>query len=346
MKTVSVADLARQEGQVITAFFLVQSKDARSTREGKPYLAVKLGDRTGQIEARIWDLNENIEEFDEGDLIKAEGTVDAYRGQTLLKLRRVRRAREGEVELAEFLPATKENVGELYDELLNIARSVNREPLQGLLLSILTDEEVALRLKRAPGGKTIHHAVLGGLLEHIVSLCRLCRLVAGHYPETDLDLLLTGAILHDLGKIYELSYERGFDYTTAGKLVGHINLGLETINRKMDDIAGFPHSLRLLVQHMILSHHGRLEFGSPVTPRFREALMLHYLDDLDSKMALIREELAAADQAGKPGDWTDWIRAIERPLLRQEQFLEEGLEEAPPAGELFAHEDGGKTKKP
>jgi 3'-5' exoribonuclease len=345
VKKLHVTDLAQQEGRVITDYFLVQSKDTRATRDGKPYLALKLSDRTGQIEARVWDVNTDIEEFAADDLVKVEGQVDVYRGQTQLKVRRIRRVRDGEAELADFQPATREDVEALYEELVNIARSVNREPLQALLLAVLTDEELVPRLKRAPGGKKIHHAVLGGLLEHIVSLCRLCRLTAENYPDVDLDLLLTGAILHDVGKVQELSYERGFDYTTEGKLVGHINLGLEFLNRKMDEIAGFPHPLRLLVQHMILSHHGRLEFGSPVTPRFREAIMLHYLDDLDSKLAAVRAELEGAEATGKEGEWTDWNRALERPLLRQERFLEEALEEAPPAEELFAHEPEPARKK-
>lgn len=346
MKSIRVTDLANHEGQVITAYFLVQSKDTRSTKDGKPYVAVRLSDRTGQVEGRIWDLTGDIDEFEADDVVKVEGMVDAYRGKMQVKIRRARRARDAEVELADFLPATEEDVDALYDELLAIARSVNREPLQQLLLSVLTDEEIVPRLKRAPGAKVMHHAVLGGLIEHVVSLCRLCRLAAENYPEADADLLLTGAILHDIGKVYELSYERGFDYTTAGRLVGHVQLGLELVNRKMDELAGFPHTLRLLVQHMVVSHHGRLEFGAPVTPRFREAVMLHYLDDLDSKMGAMRAELAAAEAAGKPGEWTDWNRALERPLLRQERFLDEALEEAPPAGELFAPETHTKARKP
>ena len=343
MMSFHAAELAQHEGEVITAFFLVQSKESRSTRGGKPFLVLRLSDSTGMIEARGWNPERDIGEFAAGDVVKVEAQVDAYRGQTQLKVLKLRQARADEASHSDFLPTTQYDVEEMYEELLGVAGGVNREPLQALLTGILTDEEIAPKLKRAPAAKLMHHAVLGGLLEHIVSLCRLCRRVAENYPEVDLDLLLTGAILHDIGKVYELGYERGFDYTTEGRLVGHIHLGLELVNRKMDGVDGFPQPLRLLVQHMILGHHGRLEFGSPVTPRFREAVLLHYLDDLDSKMDAIRRELAAAEVSGKEGDWTDWNRSLDRPILRQERFLDETPEEAPADEELGA--DGKGIKK-
>ncbi|MCH7766312.1 MAG: HD domain-containing protein [Acidobacteria bacterium] len=343
MKSPTVADLAQHENQVVTAFFLVQSKQVRSTRDGKPYLALRLSDRTGVVEARLWDGVEDVAgSVEQDDVVKVEAVVEPYRGQLQLKLRRLRRAQENEVDLADFLPATREDVAALYEELLEVARGVGNAHLRELLLAVLTDAELAPRLKRAPGAKTLHHAYLGGLLEHVVSLCRLCRLAAQHYPDVDVDLLLTGAILHDLGKVYELSYERSFDYTTEGKLVGHIAIAVELVGRKMDAVAGFPRPLRTLVQHLLLSHHGRLEFGSPVTPRFREALLLHYLDDLDSKMEAIRGELASAEQSGRAGEWTDWNRALERPLLDREKFLQQALADAPPAETLF---DSGPGKK-
>lgn len=343
MKPVYVADLAAQEGQTITSFFLVQSRSVRSTREGNPYLALRLADRTGTVEGRMWEGVEEVEgEFDPDDVVKVEAVVEPYRGRPQLKIRRLRRATEDEVEPADYLPATQADVEALYGELLETARSVENQYLRELLVAAVTDDEITPRLKRAPGAKVMHHAYIGGLLEHIVSLCRLCRLTAQNYPEVDLDLLLTGAILHDMGKVYELSYERSFDYTTEGRLLGHIAIALEWLGRKMDAIAGFPAKLRLLLQHLLLSHHGRLEFGSPVTPRFREAVMLHYLDDLDSKMEAVRAELAAAETSGQSGDWTEWSRALERPLLRQEKFLAEKLAEAPPAETLF---DTGPAKK-
>jgi 3'-5' exoribonuclease len=323
MKAVTVAALAEHESQVITSFFLVQSKEVRSTREGKPYLALRLGDRTGTVEARLWDGLDALEEFDRDDVVKVEAGVESYRGKVQLKLRRVRRAEAGEYELADFLAETEKDVEALYAELLETAHGVGNGHLRGLLLAVLEDAELAPRLKQAPGAKTLHHAYRGGLIEHVVSLCRLCKLAAQNYPEIDVDLLLTGAILHDLGKVHELSYERSLDYTTVGNLIGHITLGLEIVGRKMDALQGFPPELRILVQHLILSHHGKLEFGSPVTPRFPEAVLLHYLDDIDSKMEAVRSSLAAADSAGREGNWTDWNRSLDRFLLRRDQFFPE-----------------------
>ena len=338
MKDITVLDLARHEGQVITAFFLVQAKETRTTRDGKPYLALRLTDRTGMVEARMWDgVAETEQEFDRSDVVKVEALVESYRNRTQLKLRRLRKAQEDEVTAADYLPQTTQDVEALYQELLEVAGGVGHAHLRALLLAVLEDAELIEPLKRAPASKTLHHAYAGGLLEHIVSLCRLCRLAAQNYPEVDLDLLLAGAVLHDIGKVYELSYERALDYTTVGNLVGHITLGVEMVNRKMDGVEGFPAELRVLVQHLILSHHGRLEFGSPVTPRFYEALLLHYLDDVDSKMETIRSSLAAAEASGREGEWTDWNRSLERFLLRREKFTAHE-EAAKPEPRLFDNE--------
>jgi len=351
MKQLFVSDLPQQENQTITAFFLVQMKSLRTTREGKPYLALRLGDRTGTVEARMWDeVDEVAAGFDQSDVVKVEGTVENYRGEWQLKLRRLRRAQPDEVEVVDFLPQTREDVEALYAELLAVARGVGNEHLRALVLSVLEDPELMPRLKRAPGAKTIHHAFLGGLLEHVVSLCRLSRLAAQNYPEIDLDLLLTGAILHDVGKIHELSYERSLDYTTEGNLLGHISIAQDILTRKMEAIPGFPERLRTLVLHLLLSHHGRLEFGSPVTPKLREAVLLNFLDDIDSKMEAMRASLAAADAADRDGDWTDWNRALDRPVLRREKFMgEASAAKDPPKGEsgkLFEAEPARGAKKP
>ena len=348
MKSLYVADLPQQENQLITAFFLVQSKSVRSTREGKPYLALRLADRTGTVEARMWDEVAEVEpEFDQHDVVKVEANVEPYRNQLQLKIRRLRRARSDEVDLEDYLPHTTQDIEALYAELLEVARGVTNPHLRQLLLSVLEDAELGPRLKRAPGAKTLHHAYCGGLLEHVVSLCRLCRLAAQNYPEVDLDLLLTGAVLHDIGKVYELSYERSFDYTTEGNLLGHISMAQELLSRKMDAIEGFPERLRVLVQHLLLSHHGRLEFGSPVTPKVREAVLLHYLDDIDSKMEAIRAGLAAAETSERDGDWTEWNRALDRPLLRRERFLTEepAAEPATPGRESGSLFDSKPAKK-
>jgi 3'-5' exoribonuclease len=315
---VFVADLAQHENQVITSFFLVHSRETRSTKEGKPYLALRLGDQTGVIEARVWDESEDIGAFDAEDFVKVQARVELYRDQPQLKIEKLRRARPEEISFADYFPRTQKDVEALYAELRGLAAGVTNPHLCALLLSVLDDEAIARKLKQAPGAKRIHHAYLGGLLEHIVSLCQLSVRVAAHYPALNLDLLLTGAVLHDLGKVDELSYPLAegeahpFDFTTPGRLLGHIVLELEIINRKLDALPDFPEELRRLVQHLLVSHHGRLEFGSPVVPQFLEAVVLHYLDDLDSKIATIQASLAAEPDAV----WTAWNRALERHLFR------------------------------
>jgi 3'-5' exoribonuclease len=328
MKPTYVADL--QAEQNVTSFFLVCDKEVRSTREGKPFLRLELGDRTGTVEARMWDNFEAAAgTIERDDFVKVQARVEVYRNKTQLALDRLRRAEPGEVDPADYFPHTTEDVEALYAKLREYVAGVGNPWLRRLLESVVEDPTIVPKLKRAPAAKTMHHACLGGLIEHVVSLCGLARVVAAHYPEADADLLMTGAILHDIGKIDELSYDRSFGYTTEGVLLGHIIMELEMLNKKMDAIEGFPPTLRTLVQHLIISHHGQYDFGSPKLPMFREALLLHYLDDLDSKMGAARATLAASDKA--EGDWSAWNAALARRLLRLEEYrrTEGGLAGAP-----------------
>ncbi len=314
MKPSYVSDLTPDTA--ITSFFLVCEKELRSTREGKSFLRLELGDRSGSIEARVWEGAEQIAgTFDRDDIVKVQARVESYRSKTQLAVDKVRRASAGEVDLADYFPHTKEDVEKLYLRLREHASAVRNPWLARLLASVVEDPAIVPRLKRAPAAKMMHHAFLGGLLENMISLCDLCRLVAGHYPELDFDLLMSGAILHDVGKLDELSYERSFNYTVEGQLLGHIILELELVTKKMDAIEGFPVDLKTLVKHLLISHHGRYEFGSPKLPMFPEALVLHYLDDLDSKVAAARAVLAS--EAGENG-FTAYSGALERRMLRVE----------------------------
>jgi 3'-5' exoribonuclease len=209
----------------------------------------------------------------------------------------------------------------MFGELRGYAESISNPWLKQLVLSLIADPEIARCYKRAPAAKVMHHAYLGGLLEHVISLCGMSRRVATHYPELDVDLLLTAAILHDIGKLEELCYERAIGYTTPGQLLGHIVMELETVTRAIDKIPGFPAPLKTVVQHVLISHHGQYEFGSPKLPMIREAMVFHYLDDLDSKLAAVR--VALATPSGDD-EWSAYSSALGRKFLKLDEFLQGG----------------------
>ena len=317
MKTPFVTDLNSE--QSITTFFLVHEKEIRNTREGKPYLRLELGDRSGTIEARMWDqFDVAAKDIGRDDFVKVNARVEIYRNKPQLSLQQLRRAKPEEVDLADFLPHTKEDVGKLYAQLLEYAGSIANPWLKKLVTGIISDPAIAAKYKRAPAAKVMHHAYLGGLLEHVISLCGLAKQIAAHYPELDVDLLLATAILHDVGKLDELCYERAVGYTIEGQLLGHIMMEFETVSKAMDAIEGFPANLKTVVQHLLISHHGQYEFGSPKLPMIREAMAFHYMDDLDSKLAAVRAALAV--DSGDP-EWSAYSGALGRKFLRLDQFL-------------------------
>ena len=319
MKSPLVSDLNSE--QSITTFFLVCEKEIRNTREGKPYLRLELGDRSGTIEARMWDQFETAAKgINRDDFVKVQERVEIYKNRPQLSVMQVRLAKPEEIDLADFLPQTKADVAKLYAQLLEFAASITNPWLKKLTTGILNDPAIAERYQRAPAAKVMHHAYLGGLLEHVVSLCGLAKQVAAHYPELDVELLLTAAILHDVGKLDELCYERAIGYTVEGQLLGHIVMEIETVSRAMNTIEGFPPNLKTVVQHLLISHHGEYEFGSPKLPMIREALVFHYLDDLDSKLAAARAALEA--DTGDP-DWSAYSGALGRKFLRLEGFLKD-----------------------
>jgi 3'-5' exoribonuclease len=317
MKTSFVTDLGTE--QTVTTFFLVHEKEIRNTREGKQYLRLELGDRSGTIEARMWDQFEAIaKEFGRDDFVKVQARVEIYKNRPQLALQQVRRAKPEEVDLADFLPHTKEDIGKLWAQLLEYANAIENPWLKQLVTGIISDPTVAACYKRAPAAKVMHHAYIGGLLEHVVGLCGLAKQVAQHYPELNLDLLLTVAILHDVGKLDELCYDRAIGYTTEGQLLGHIVMELETVTNAINAIVGFPANLKTVVQHLLISHHGQYEFGSPKLPMIREAMVFHYLDDMDSKMAAVRAALAV--ESGEE-EWSTYSAALGRKFLKLDAFL-------------------------
>jgi len=319
MKTGFVRDLA--DGQAVVSLFLVHEKEIRtSPRTGKSWLQLSLGDRTGTISAKMWDnFDSLVSTFDCDDVIHIRGRVKTYNGEKELTIEQIVPARDHDYEMGDFLPHTKYDVEKLYADLRASVASVTNPWLQKLLASIVEDPEIAPLLKRAPAAMSMHHAYIGGLLEHVVSLLGLANALCAHYTELDRDLVITGVILHDIGKTEELRYARRIDYTTEGRLLGHITIGAQIVRKKIDAIAGFPKPLAVLVEHLILSHHGSLEFASPVVPQTREALALHFLDDIDSKMAAARATIEAAESSGAV--WTDRNPALRRALARPDRYM-------------------------
>jgi 3'-5' exoribonuclease len=323
MKDIFIADLAKFENQPVTAFFTASMKSLRDKKDGGKYLALILKDRTGEMEARMWEnAAEASPEFEQGDVVKLKALVCRYQERLQLKVERIRAALDGEYDPVDFLPATTKDVEALWLELNGYVNSFRDPHLKALLRAFLDDPEIAAAFRQAPAAKAMHHAWLGGLLEHVVSLMGVCELAAKHYPEIHRDLLLAGAVLHDIGKLQELVWQRSFDYTIEGQLLGHITIGYGMIEKKLAALPDFPPRLRVLVEHIVLSHHGRYEFGSPKLPMIPEAMLLHYLDDMDAKMQTVRAEFERAANAGRDGaQMTEWVRALERPLLDTSGYL-------------------------
>jgi 3'-5' exoribonuclease len=244
--------------------------------------------------------------------------VKLYNGQKELALEAVIPSAEHDYELADFLPHTKYDVEELYSKLRAAVAQMTNPYLQRLLTSFIADPAIAPKLKRAPAAMTMHHAFIGGLLEHIVSLIGLARAISEHYRELDADLLLTGVVLHDIGKIEELRYERGIEYSTEGRLLGHIMIGAGMVHERIKAISGFPAPLAVLVEHLILSHHGTHEFGSPTLPQVREAVALNFIDDFDSKMAAMSATIASISG---DDEWTGRNPSLRRALLHGAKYL-------------------------
>jgi len=328
MKSPFVRELKPNE--IATAIFLVHSKEIRQKRTGEPYLSMLLSDRSGELDAKMWDgVAEVMDTFDRDDFIKVKGLLQLYNNRPQFTIHKLRPVEDHEVEFGDFFPASLRDPEEMFAELRGIVSSLSNHHVRALLNAFLDDPEIAPRYKIAPAAKTIHHAFRSGLLEHVLSVCGLAKLVAEHYKTLDLNLLIAGAVLHDIGKIHELNYERGFSYSTEGQLLGHIAIGVRMLYEKLRAFPDFPVELRNLLEHMILSHHGLLEYGSPKVPIFPEALMLHYIDDMDSKMECMRALIEKDPQS--EGFFTSYSSSLERIALRKSRYLSETAAAARPA---------------
>jgi len=320
MKDFYIGECARHENKVITSSFVVVGKQIKPKKTGEPYLALTLGDRSGQLEAKMWDnVEEVLDAFEQDDFLKIKGLINKYKNRFQLTIHKLRKLGESEIDFADYLPKTGKDIDELWQTLTGFVSSFQNPHLKSLIQAFMADPEIAAAYRNAPAAKTLHHAYIGGLLDHVVSLFRSCDLMCQNYPSINRDLLLTGAFLHDIGKIHELTYNRSFSYTTKGQLLGHMIIELEMLQAKLAPLPGFPEELKTLIEHLIISHHGQYDFGSPKLPMFPEALMLHYLDDLDSKMEAMRAQFER--ESGIDSPWTSYNSSLGRPLLNTEKFL-------------------------
>jgi len=303
-----------KEGDVFTGFLLAQEVAFKTSAKGSEYLELKLADASGDLKAFLWDLRAIEGDMDQvaaDAFLKVKGQVSVYNGRTQLRLDKVRFAEDHEIgDFSRFFPTSKRPAEAMLQELDALVAGVG-DPWIRRLLELLFQEDPALRaaFAQAPAAKSLHHTFLGGLLEHTLSVAGMADRACAHYRELNRDLVLAGVLLHDLGKTAELTYQRSFGYSDAGNLIGHISMESEWINRAVAEIPDFPEALRLLILHIVLSHHGKLEYGSPVVPKTPEALLVHYLDDLDGKLeAMFR---AIREDAGV-GNWTPFSRNLER----------------------------------
>ena len=304
-----------KEGELIDEAFLVRSKELRETRSGGLYIRAELADRTGSIEARMWDASEQIfESFQSNDFVKVRGRVEVYKGRQQLRLDAIRYLEEGAVDLSEFVRSTLEDPEELLGRLRAAATEIKEPNLMKLVLSFLEDESFVEKLKRSPAAVSYHHPFLGGLLEHTANVVKLADFVSREYPTLDRDLMLAGAILHDIGKVEELTTDRSLRYTDRGELVGHVVLGALMVEERANRIEGFPKELLNVIEHVIVSHHGEREFGSPKVPLFPEAIALHLLDNLDAK--IFGSTNAIERDTDSSSNWTAWSSMLQRRLYK------------------------------
>ena len=318
-KGLYVADLG--ENLPVESTFLVSAKSQGQTKAGSEYLLLRLVDRTGEIEGRIWNRADELgSRFERNDFVLLRGQATLYQGRLQLKINDLIRREPDEVDLGDYLPATRQDPAEMLDELKRILRRMENPHLRALAETFFSDPELMEMFSKAPAGKTIHHPYIGGLLEHTLSLLGLILRVVDHYDHIDVDLLLMGGFLHDFGKVKEFRWDQLIEYTDEGQLLGHLVMELELVAEKIREIPQFPDELAMLLKHLLVSHHGSYEFGSPKLPQTLEAIILHYLDDLDGKINSI-QGLIEKERRNKSA-WSSYHRAYNRSFYKGRQDSE------------------------
>lgn len=330
-----------KEGDWVDETYLVSAKQISIAKSGGVYLSVKLADKTGEVDGKLWDNAEEVaKRFDREDFVRVKGVAANYQGMMQVKMKAVEKIADGSVDLSNFLETTPRNIDEMVKDLTSAAAAIRNAFLRRLMQAFLADTAFMAAFRRAPAAKALHHNYIGGLLEHVVELIALARDVAKHFPGIDTDLLIVGSFLHDIGKVRELSVRKSIEYTTEGRLIGHISLGYELLVEKVGAIPGFPAELTMLLKHILLSHHGEYEFGSPKRPKIQEALIINYLDDLAAKISNFRTTLRKENVDA--GDWTNYSKMHDRYLYRQAAYADLETSDPPETGDR----SGSRGKKP
>ena len=305
-----------KEGDWVEEIYLVTSKQVSTAKNGVTYLSLKLSDKTGEIDGKLWDNADEVAgRFAREDFVRIKGIAAMYQGTMQVKMKTLEKVDDSRVDFANFIQTSPRDIDEMVKELKDDAAGMANGHLKQLMGAFLNDGSFMESFKRTPAAKTLHHNYIGGLLEHVAELISLSRDVAKHYPSVDIDLLITGAFLHDIGKVRELSIRKSIEYTTEGRLLGHISLGYEMVAEKIKAIAGFPPELEMLLKHIILSHHGEYEFGSPKRPKIPEAIIINYLDDLSAKINNFQSTLKKENVA--EGEWSNFSKMHDRYLYRK-----------------------------
>jgi len=296
-----LADL--KDRDVVESVFMVKEKTMAMAKNGKPYMNLKFMDKSGEMDGKLWDKVDELDKtFQKGDFVHIRGAASLYMGKMQLVAKEIKRLEEEGVDLADFVPVSAVPPAEMQAELATVVASLTNPHLKALMDGFLADEQFMAGYRKAPAAKGMHHVYLGGLLEHSLAVARLVDAVVPLYTGLNRDLLVVGALLHDLGKVAELSYERAFEYTDEGRLIGHISIGVEMLTERIAVLPDFPRELAMLLKHMLLSHHGQYDYGSPKRPKTMEATVLHYLDDMDSKINGIQAHMARETAQGSR--WT------------------------------------------
>ena len=309
-----------KEGNKFFGIYLCKSKQVLKTKAGKTYYSLLLQDKTGIIDAKVWELNNGIDDFDSMDFIMTDGMVTSFQGSRQVNVSRIRKAQEGEYDPAEYIPSSKYNREEMYQELKKVVMTITEPHLRKLAEKyFIEDTSFIAEFKQHSAAKSVHHAFVGGLLQHTLAVAKICSFVASCYPIIDRDLLITAALFHDVGKMWEISEFPANEYTDDGQLLGHIFLGAELIGKEAELIPGFPKILAAELRHCILAHHGELEFGSPKKPAMAEALALAYADNMDAKLEMVTE---VYDKAEPTLEWLGFNRYVDSNLRQSSGYIQ------------------------